>query len=55
MKELYVVSVYGDSFHSFEKCYTEKEVETILKFLDDMSENGVASYDVPLVEFEKKK
>jgi hypothetical protein len=54
MKELYKVSVYGDSFCSFEALYTEQEVNTILKFFDTMSECGVASYDCPLVEFEKK-
>lgn len=53
-KELYLVNVYGDSFSSFEEYYDEKEIEVIQKFFNDMGEHDVASYDYPLVEFEKK-
>lgn len=54
MKELYLVSVYGDSFSSFEEYYSEEEIKTIDKFFNDMGEHNVATYDYPLVEFEKK-
>ena len=54
MKELYLVSVYNDSFSSFEEYYSEEEIKTIEKFFEDMCKHGVASYDYPDVEFEKK-
>lgn len=54
MKQLYSVGVYGDSMSDFEEYYSEEEIEIISKFFDDMMKHGVASYDIPLVEFEKK-
>ena len=54
MKELYLVSVYGDSFSSFEEYYSEDEIKIIKKFFNDMGERGVANYDYPLIEFERK-
>lgn len=54
MKELYKVTVLGDSASYFEEYYSEEEIEVIEGFFNDMSRHGVASYDVPLVEFYKK-
>lgn len=54
MKELYLVSVYGDSFSSFEESYSEEEIKVIEKFFDDLGKHNVASYDYPDIEFEKK-
>ena len=54
MKELYLVKVYGDSYSEYEEYFDEKEIEIIQKFLNGMDEHDVATYDVPLVEFEKK-
>lgn len=54
MKELYSVSVFGDSASYFSEYYSEEEVKVIEKFFDDMSKYGVASYDIPLVEFYKR-
>lgn len=54
MKELYFVTVCGDSYSNFEEYYSEEEIETINKFFDDMIKHGVPGYDTPLVEFEKK-
>lgn len=54
MKELYKVTVFGDSESRFEEYYSNEEIKTITKFVNDMYEHGVASYDIPYFEFEKK-
>lgn len=54
MKELYLVSVYGDSMSRFEEYYSEEEIKAIEKITDDMKKHGVANYDIPCIEFEKK-
>lgn len=54
MKELYFVRVLGDSESHFDEYYSEEEVKVIEDFFNDMSRHGVASYDVPLVEFYKR-
>lgn len=54
MKELYFVTVFGESYFGFAEYYSEEEIETINKFFDDMAMHGVPNYDIPLVEFEKK-
>lgn len=53
MKELYKVSVFGDSESHFEEQYTKEEIDVIMKFFVDMDKHYVASYDVPYVRFEK--
>lgn len=53
MKKLYRVNIFGDSESHFEEYYSDEEIETIMKFFNDMDKHDVASYDVPLVEFEK--
>jgi hypothetical protein len=54
MKKLYFVDVFGDSESHFAEYYTEEEVAIIKKFFDDMSNHGVASYDIPYIEFTKR-
>ena len=53
MKELYLVNVLGESESHFEEHYSEEEIKVIEKFFNDMSRHDVASYDIPLIEFEK--
>lgn len=55
MKELYLVKVYGDSYSEYEEYFDEKEIEVIQKFFDTMDSSKVASYDIPCIEFEKKR
>ena len=55
MKELYFITVLGESYSNFEEYYSKEEIEIINKFFDDMSKHGVASYDIPCVEFEKRQ
>ena len=55
MKKLYFVTVYGDSESIFKEYYTEEEIDIINKFFNDMDKHGVASYDMPAIEFEEVK
>lgn len=52
MKKFYSVRVFGESESYFMEYYTEEEIAIIEKFFNDMIKYDVASYDVPLVEFE---
>lgn len=54
MKEVYKVTVLGESYSDFEEYYTKEEIEIINKFIDDMKKHDVARYDIPCVEFEKR-
>ena len=52
-KEKYKVRVFGESESCFEELYTEEEIKTIEKFMNDMDKHKVASYDCPVVAFTK--
>ena len=52
-KEKYKVQVFGESKSCFEELYTEEEIKTIEKFMNDMEKHNVASYYYPAVEFTK--
>ena len=52
-KEKYKVQVFGESKSCFEELYTEEEIKTIEKFMNDMEKHNVASYDYPAIEFTK--
>ena len=52
-KEKYKVRVLGESESCFEELYTEEEIKTIEKFMNDMDKHKVASYDCPVIEFTK--
>jgi hypothetical protein len=54
MKELYLVTILGDSASYFEEYYSEEEIKVIEKFFNDMDKHHVASYDNPLVQFDKR-
>ena len=54
MKELYLVTVFGETVSYFEEYYNEEEVETIKRFFNDMNKHEVARYDLPDIVFEKK-
>lgn len=53
MKEVYKVTVLGESYSMFEEYYSEEEIKTINKFMNDMSNHNVPNYDIPCIEFEK--
>ena len=52
-KEKYKVRVLGESESYFEELYTEEEIKTIEKFMNDMDKHKVTSYDCPVIEFTK--
>ena len=52
-KEKYKVQVFGESESCFEELYTEEEIKTIEKFMNDMDKHKVPSYDYPAIEFTK--
>lgn len=54
MKELYSVSVWDSRLTTFEEHYSEEEIETIYKFINDLKKYDVISR-VPYIEFEKKQ
>ena len=53
MKELYHVTVLGESYSDFSEYYSKEEIETIKKFVNDMSKHDVARWDIPCIEFKK--